>query len=92
MAVEKDRPELLREMIRHVEGSVHPLEFNEVPLDPLAQHVILNIHVSSTRCWFLGIDHGITACNEMVIGNFVALENFFHEKLNMWSPYWSPFY
>jgi len=57
VSFEKDRPELFREMIRHVEGSVHPLEFNEVPLDPLAQHVILNIHVSSTRCWFLGIGH-----------------------------------
>ena len=64
VSAEENWGELLREVIRHVLGSIDALQFDEVAFNPFVEGEDSGVDPSGTWCWFLGIIHG---CSSVVV-------------------------
>ena len=64
MAVESSTFQCLSEGIGKINFCVNPVEDENVLFNPIAPSNILNVHVSSSWGWFLGIGH---CCANVVV-------------------------
>jgi hypothetical protein len=61
MTIEQRPVKYFCKVICHVDGSVDSLKNHEITFNPVSKGEILDMHMSSSSCWFLCVGHGGTS-------------------------------
>jgi hypothetical protein len=61
MPVEEDPRQWFCEVICFINCSIDAFQDNEVPLNPLTEDVVPNVHVAGATSWFLRVSHSRTS-------------------------------